>query len=380
MFFQESIKVDVRVVRIDVMGTVSVDFGQAGSFGDDDVCSAGKGFQRGNAESFEIRGEDKSLAILHQCLDLSIRQVAGENHIGQLLQYFQCVRDKAGNGLAGNDELLVLVLFGILGNPFEVLSFGETSQRKEICLFLDVRELPKDRFVWLYGFEMIPPVGNDCDTFGFDMVLGGDGLSGEIRDRDDKLAMLGSMAVHHTVIQVDQLVSPACKIFRMQDAVDVVDEDDAWMEQGSEVPEVQGDAMVFPDETGKNDVVPHGKAGAVLLGPDHLDVLVGGDMFGIGWDIQPDLVLLDERIQIRTDLKGVPFDPSQIPATKVSVNDDWFCHQSLANKSRVYNLSFTSASSLEYRLAMITSQRFLKLSKSLVTSELKKVASCMVGS
>ena len=53
-------------------------------------------------------------------------------------------------------------------------------------------------------------------------------------------------------------------------------------------------------------------------------------MFGICWDIQPNLVLLDEWIQIRTDLKGVPFDPSQIPATKVSVNDDWFCHQSLA--------------------------------------------------
>lgn len=53
-------------------------------------------------------------------------------------------------------------------------------------------------------------------------------------------------------------------------------------------------------------------------------------MFGIGWDIQPDLVLLDERIQIRADFKSIPFDPSQISATEVSVNDDWFCHQFLA--------------------------------------------------
>jgi hypothetical protein len=130
------------------------------------------------------------------------------------------------------------MLFRIFGNPFEILPLGKASQRKEIGMSLDTGELQKDRFLWLYGFEMIPPVGNDCDTFGFDMVLGGDGLSGEIRDRDDQLSVLGCMVVHHPVIQIDQLVSPAREVFWVQDTIDVVDEDDAWMEQGSEIPKI----------------------------------------------------------------------------------------------------------------------------------------------
>lgn len=123
MFFQKRVKVDIRVVRVDVMGAVSVDFGQAGSFGDDDLRPTGKGFQWRDSKPFEVGREDQSLAFLHQCFDLSVGQVSGKYHVGQSLQHFQRVRDKAGNGFARNDELLVLMFFRIVSNPFEILAF-----------------------------------------------------------------------------------------------------------------------------------------------------------------------------------------------------------------------------------------------------------------
>lgn len=125
--------------------------------------------------------------------------------------------------------------------------------------------LGEDVVIRLHVLEMVPPVGDDRNGSGIQVVMAGDGVAGEIRDRNDKLAMLGSMAVHHPVIQVDQLISSTREVFWVQDTIDVVDEDDAWVQPGGQVAEVQGDAMVFPDEMGENDVVPHGKAGAVLL-------------------------------------------------------------------------------------------------------------------